>query len=117
MAQLEWLGGYTGQPSGTLLHWVPPRASAAAADEPEVVYAAGSCIVAMRPSSRRQRCLQGHRTAVRALALAISDDGTDARLASAAEGLGAALRLWDLREGRCVATVPGAWSESPARGG
>ena len=113
LAQPHWVSGFSGGRPG-LLHWVPAASasSAAAAGEglstdsgsDEIAYAAGSLIVGMQAAAGgSQRYLQGHARPVRALAF--SADGS--RLASAEEGPAAAIRLWDFRRGRCLATVPG----------
>lgn len=107
IAQLERVAAFSGRRPGLLL-WTPGSSRGS----PEIVFAAGSLIVAMPPlalgssqeeGQQAQRHLRGHAAAV--CALAPSADG--GRLATAEEGAGAALRLWDLRQGLCIATVPG----------
>lgn len=108
LAQPHWVSAFSGS-RPTLLHWVPAAGGSSddSAQRDEIVYAAGSLIVGMRPAAgASQRYLQGHVRPVRGLAL--SADGS--RLASAEEGAGAAIRLWDFRQGRCLATVPGEGS-------
>lgn len=114
IARLERVIAFTGRHPG-LLHWVPGSSR-------EVVYAAGSLIVVMQlacdsaavQQQGQQRHLRGHTRAVKALAL--SADGR--WLASAEEGATAAVRLWDLQRGLCLASVPGGFlraSDIPAR--
>ncbi|KAL4458496.1 hypothetical protein ABPG75_013361 [Micractinium tetrahymenae] len=107
IAQLERVAAFSGRHPG-LLHFVPGSSNGGGK---EVVYAAGSLIVTMQlacggavlQQQGQQWHLNGHARSVRALAL--SADGC--RLASVEEGAGAAVRLWDLRRGLCLATVPG----------
>ena len=117
VAEPRRVSAFSGAHPG-LLHWVlgsdDGSSSGGGAGE-EIVFAAGPLIVAMQPSAGgQQRYLQGHMRAVHALALTASG-----HLASAEEGTGPPLRLWDLRQGRCLATVPGegGWvgHGSPAR--
>lgn len=105
VAQLERVNAFSGQHPGNLL-WAPASGDRAAPHE--IVFAAGSLIVGMQPlDGGRQRHLQGHTGVV--CALALSADGS--RLVSAEPGPGAAaaaaIRLWDYRQGHCLATVPG----------
>jgi WD40 repeat protein len=104
IARLERVSAFSVQHPGNLL-WAP----AIGATPHEIVFAAGSLIVGMHPVDGRQRHLQGHTRTV--CALALSADGS--RLASAEAGPGvaaaAAIRLWDYRQGRCLATVPGVF--------
>lgn len=106
-AKPQWVGAFSGGHPG-LLHWVPASSGAGSneAQQQEIAFAAGSLVVAMQPGSGRQRYLLGHTRPVRALAF--TADGS--RLASAEEGPGAALHLWDFRQGCCLATVPGRLS-------
>lgn len=111
-AEPLWVSAFCGRRPG-LLHWVPACATgsgsggdgkAAAGAEDEVVFAGGALIVGMQAvEGGRQRYLRGHSAPV--CALAVSADG--GRLASAEEGPGAEVRLWDFRRGCCLATVPG----------
>ena len=68
----------------------------------EVVFSAGAAIVVMKPDGG-QRHLLGHSNPVAALAL----DAAGTVLVSGEEGSGGAIKLWDLRSGRCMATMPG----------
>lgn len=74
----------------------------------EVVFPAGSAIVAMQAGSGRQRHLLGHARPVVALAL----DAAGSVLASAEEGGEGVVRLWDLTSGTCFATLVtgGCWA-------
>ena len=110
IAQLHRVVTFSGARPRLLL-WAPAGCAADGSAHPEeLAFAAGSLVVAMQPIAGepgqpplRHRLLRGHSAAVHALAL--SADG--GRLASAEEGAGAALRLWDFRRGCCVARVPG----------
>ena len=67
------------------------------------MFSAGAAIVAMKADGG-QRHLLGHSNAVAALAL----DAAGTVLVSGEEGSGGAIKLWDFRSGRCMATMPGA---------
>jgi len=63
----------------------------------EIVYAAGSVIVAMNTTTEQQRLFKGYKESVKALCL--SEDGT--RLVSAEKDL---IRLWNYETAKCIAT-------------
>lgn len=66
-------------------------------DGKEIVYAAGSVIVAMNTTTEQQRLFKGYKGSVRALCL--SSDGS--KLVSAESDL---LRLWNYGSGKCLGT-------------